>query len=274
MGEEVKDRIARMHRETGAAWDIAARKYEDAVEKDIEFLRRGGNSLLPPEQRILGELKSWCRRAIHLQCAGGQDTLSLLAQGANEVVGIDISEHMIACAREKSEALRANATWYCCDILDVPHALDGTGDLVYTGRGALPWMMDIQGWARVIARLLKGGGKLLVFEGHPLDWVWDANASDIRFHPERNNYFSDKTEGGERWPAPFIARQRDLNPADFPIHEHQWTLGQVVNALLAAGLLLRHFDEYPDLYWEQFPNVPTQILRRLPHTFSLLMEKT
>ena len=264
---------SRLHQETGKAWDATARLYEEAVAADIKFLRAGGNSLLAPERRVLSDLETWCDRAIHLQCAGGKDTLSLLAQGAKEVVGIDISERMIASAKTKSDSLAAKAAWYCCDILDVPQSLDATADLVYTGRGALPWMMDLQAWADVVHRLLKPGGKIFVFEGHPLDWVWDTNASDIRFHPRRNNYFDEKMEGGERWPAPFLARQADIELSHVPIHERQWTLGQVINSLLGVGLQLRHFDEYPAPFWGHFPNIPEEILFRLPHTFSILAEK-
>jgi SAM-dependent methyltransferase len=262
----------RMHRETGAAWNETAEIYEDAVERDIAFLQGGGNSLMPPERAALADMGSWCRTAVHLQCAGGTDTLSLLAQGAREVAGVDISPRMIACARRKSEALGANAHWYCCDVLETPHSLDGVADLVYTGKGALPWIMDIRAWSAVAARLLKGGGKLFVFEGHPLDWVWDTDADAYRIHPLRGDYFSTCT-AGDRWPAPYLARRADLEPARLPIHERQWTLGQIVNALIECGLQLMRLDEYAETYWDLFPNMPGPMLKRLPHTFSLLMQK-
>lgn len=158
-----------IHQVNKAAWEVTAAKYEAEEEAAIALLRAGGNNLLAPERRFLHDLGAWCRRAVHLQCAGGLDTLSLWRHGAAEVVGIDISERMIASARRKSQRLAAPATWYCCDILATPHTLDGTADLVYTGRGALCWMMDVGAWARVVARLLKPGGRLYLFEGHPLD---------------------------------------------------------------------------------------------------------
>ena len=99
--------------------------------------------MMPPEQAVLHDLAQWCQRAIHLQCAGGTDTLSLLRQGATEVVGIDISQRMIASARRKTEALSARASWYCCDVLAAPEELSDSADLIHTGRGALLWMMDL-----------------------------------------------------------------------------------------------------------------------------------
>ncbi|MGI9048425.1 MAG: class I SAM-dependent methyltransferase [Rubrobacteraceae bacterium] len=98
-----------MHESNRVAWDEAAARYAEEVERDVELLRSGGNSLLEPELRHLQSLDRWCGHAVHLQCAAGRDTLSLLNLGAGEVVGIDISGEMIELARRKSEALSSNA---------------------------------------------------------------------------------------------------------------------------------------------------------------------
>lgn len=137
-----------MHQSNRAGWNEGAAAYEAAVEENIAFLRAGGTNFVAPEYAYLQNLSAWCRRAIHLQCAGGGDTLSLWNLGAQEVVGVDISEKMLDCARRKSEALDAPAQWIHADILETPHSLDGTADLVYTGRGALNWIMDIRAWHR------------------------------------------------------------------------------------------------------------------------------
>jgi len=261
------------HNETGMTWDVTAAIYERDEADDLAMLRSGGDSFLPPERRFLEGLDSWCQRAIHLQCAGGTDTLSLWNLGAAEVVGVDISEKMIAVAQRKTEALNAPARWYCADILDTPHELNGTADLVYTGRGALPWMMDIRVWAEVVAGLLKPGGKLYVFEGHPLDWVWDMDAATYQFSAQTGDYFADIVATDRGWPMFSMAVQEHPDKDQLHVHERQWTLGAVMNSLVAAGLQLVCFEEYPLLFWNQFPNLPNDLSRRLPHTFSLLMEK-
>lgn len=264
--------IHALHQETGYAWDKAAVGYEREEADDIAFLRSGGSHLFAPERRLLGDLRPWCRCAIHLQCAGGGDTLSLLAQGAHAVVGTDISPRMIAVAHRKARALDAPASFHVCDTLDVPRELDGTADLVYTGRGALPWMMDLGAWAQVAERLLRPGGKLYVFEGHPLDWVWDMEAREYRLDSVRGDYFSERITD-QRWPNPLLDRLSESDEERPRAREHQWTLGNVLNSLVGAGLRLERFEEHPDLYWDQFPHLPHDIVRRLPHTFSLLVSK-
>ena len=256
--------IPAIHKETGAYWDEIADTYyphgEPGEAESIEFLRSGGNYLYEHEKEILGDIGPWCGRAIHLQCSGGNDALSLLCQGAAEVVGVDISERLLAVARRKTEALGAPVTWYCADILQTPHILDGTADLVYTGKGALCWMMDIEAWAKVVARLLAPGGRLFVYEAHPLDWAWETKEEEYVLDRGGDTYFSNQLREG-------MFHRESVSSVP---RSHQWTLGQIINSIIGAGLRIERFDEYPEPFWDQFPNMPAETLHRLPHTFSLL----
>ena len=137
-------RTKRIHQENGAAWDILAKDgYAGEIEKDIEFIRNGGVSLMAIERHLLEGVDKWCDCALQLQCSGGRDLLSIWNLGAKRIVGVDISETLIGYAKQKSDALNAPASWNCCDVLETPQELNGTADLVYTGRGALNWMTDL-----------------------------------------------------------------------------------------------------------------------------------
>jgi len=266
-------KIQEYHESNRQAWNEGAAAYEQSLEDSIRFLREGGMHFCLPEQPYLEGLETWCVRAVHLQCAGGTDTLSLWNKGAKEVIGIDISERMIEVARRKAEALNAPARWIRCDVLETPHELDGTADLVYTGRGAINWIMDIGAWAHVPARLLKPGGVFFLFEGHPISNIWDMEASEWRLDPVWGDYFQERIEQNQGWSTQYIG---DLGK---PLHEHamkyerQWTLAALVNALLQTGLTLERMGEYPDPFWEQFPNLSEDLARRLPHTLALWMRK-
>ncbi|HEY3331583.1 MAG TPA: class I SAM-dependent methyltransferase [Capsulimonadaceae bacterium] len=265
--------IKKLHNDNQAAWDEAAEQYEADEVGAIEFLRNGGRNFEAPEFAYLDQLSQWCGRAVHLQCAGGKDTLSLWNQGAREVVGIDISPRMIGTARRRAEALGAPATWYCCDLLDTPAELNATADLVYTGRVALCWIMDIDGWACVVARLLKPGGRLYLYEGHPLDWIWDASATDLRLDPEYGNYFDRRVIDDQGWTPEYIGDLGKPREAHAVKHERQWLIGDILNALTGAGLRFGRLEEHPDTFWEVLPNLPDTVLTKLPHTYSLLMFK-
>lgn len=261
-----------MHEVNRLAWDEAAVVYEREIEGQIERLRRGETSLHAHEVKFLGDLSVWCGRAVHLQCAGGQDTLSLWKLGAKEVVGVDISERMIDCGRRKTHALQAPARWIRSDVLDVPSTLDGTADLVYTGKGALPWIMDLDGWASVVTRLLKPGGTFYCFEGHPLTGALADDTAEVRLAPN-TSYFSSVPEQYRGWSAQYIGDLGVPRNELSPKFERQWTLGEIVTSLARHGLRLSTLAEHPEPFWNQFPKMDASQASRIPHTFSLLMRK-
>jgi SAM-dependent methyltransferase len=266
-------RAGHIHKETGNAWDIVAKSgYSAEIEQDVAFLRSGGISLLEPERRLLQDVGSRCQRAIQLQCSGGKDLLSIWKLGARQVIGIDISETLISYARQKSEALDAPAAWYCCDVLETPQALNGSADLVYTGRGALMWMMDLGAWASVVERLLTPNGQIVVYEGHPLDNLWQREAETFVLRPGMS-YFPSEPDENPGFPASVVIRETGDAQERPKMLERCWRPAEVINALASVGLDYVHFEEYPDLFWNQFYNMPAETARCLPHTYAVVMKK-
>lgn len=264
-----------LHQQNQQVWDLTARyKYADDIEADVALLQAGQVSLLPEELALLAPLVPACRRVIHLQCSHGLDALSLWKLGAKEVIGVDISAEMLVLAQQKSDRLAAPARWVHADILATPHDLDGTADLVYTGKGALPWMMDLAAWAAVVARLLRPGGWFYVFEGHPLNWVWEPEADHFYLRTDGGHYFSPQPRVNRTFPAAVVERAQPSDTGAPQAVEHQWTLAQTVTALLNAGLTLQRFAEYPTHFWPEFAAIPAADHDRLPHTFALLMTKS
>jgi SAM-dependent methyltransferase len=230
------------------------------------------HQLLARERAHLTPLLARSRRAVHLQCSHGTDTLSLWRLGAREVVGVDFSEAMLALARRMAESLGAPATWHCADVLAPPPELAGTADLVYTGKGALPWIADLGAWARADTGLLGPGGHLYVFEGHPLNWIWEPERAKLRLRAD-GDYFARAPRVNEGRPGRFLAHTALPGQAPLGALERQWTLGEVVSEVVATGLTLLRLEEHPEHYWPQFPDVAPEALRRLPHTFSLLARR-
>ncbi len=260
------DDVRARHAANRASWNEGAAHYTASVDATIAFLRDGGSNLHPIERANLGDLRVWCTSAIHLQCASGRDTLSLWNEGVAQVVGVDISDVQIANACRISAALAAPASWYCCDVLDTPHELDGSADLVYTGRGALCWLHDLDAWAAVVYRLLKPGGVFHILDDHPVSWLFDPNAATLV--ASGIDYFQ-HSEVNHGWPTSYIG---DLGrPVDelAPKYERLWSIADVFQALCGAGLLIEHFGEHPEPYWDAFPHLPPELARRIPMSFSL-----
>ncbi len=260
--------LAGMHAANRAAWDEAAERYEGWFDESVEEIRAGRGNLFDVEVELLGDLHGRCRRAIHLQCAGGRDTLSLWNLGADEVIGVDISPRMLELAARLAAATGAPATWVLADVLDTPHELDGTADLLYTGRGALLWLQDLDAWAAVVVRLLAPEGRFVLFEGHPAEWLFDVD-EDGRWIVTDYDYFAG-VEASRGWSPEFIDHL-SLDDADQSWKfARAWTLGEVVTALLRAGLRIERVAEHPVDWWGGHRDVRPADRGRIPLSFSVV----
>jgi SAM-dependent methyltransferase len=263
--------VAAMHAANRRAWDEAAERYERWLPEAIELIRAGGTNLLPPELEAIGDLRGRCRRAIHLQCAGGRDTLSLWNLGADEVVGVDFSPRMLELAGRLSEAVGAPATWIEADVLDTPHHLDGTGDLVYTGRGSIVWLQDLDPWAATLHRLLAPDGRLVIFEGHPAEWLFDVD-EDGRWIATDYDYFAGP-EASKGWAPEYIDHLAIPEPDQAWKFARSWTLGEILTALAGADLRFERIAEHPTDWWGGHGDALPEERDRIPLSFSVVARR-
>jgi SAM-dependent methyltransferase len=260
--------VPAMHRANRAAWDEAAERYEGWFDESVAEIRAGGSNLFPVERELIGDLRGRCRRAIHLQCAGGRDTLALWSLGADEVVGVDFSPRMLGLAARLSAATGAPARWIQSDVLETPHELDGSADLVYTGRGSIIWLHDLAAWAAVVVRLLAPGGRFVLFEGHPAEWLFDADEHGNWIATDYD-YFAG-AEASKGWSPEYIDHL-SLDEADQSWKfARAWTLGEVITALLRAGLRIHHVAEHPVDWWGGHGDVRPEEQGRIPLSFSVV----
>jgi SAM-dependent methyltransferase len=263
--------VRRMHAANRIAWDEAAERYEGWFDEAVALIRAGGTNLFGIETELIGDLHGRCRRAIHLQCAAGRDTLSLWNHGADEVIGVDFSPRMLQLAQQLAAATGAPARWIQADILDTPHELDGTADLVYTGRGSLLWLHDLDAWAAVIARLLSANGRFVLFEGHPIEWLFDVDEAG---HWVMTDYdYFGGPEASRGWAPEYIDRLSVDESDQAWKFARAWTLGEIISALLRADLVLESVAEHPVDWWGGHADVRPEDRGRVPLSFSVVGRK-
>src|SRR4051812_14669475 len=188
-------------------------------------------------------------RAIHLQCHIGTDTLSLARLGAR-VTGLDFSTNAIDEARRLVADTGDDVDFVVADVYDAASVLEpGSFDLVYTGVGALCWLARVDRWAAVVAELLAPGGSLFLREGHPILWTMDERLDDdlhLRFP-----YF--EREQPLEWDddSTYVETTRPLTATR--TYEWNHSLGEIVTALLAAGLRIDLLEEHDSVPWEALP---------------------
>jgi SAM-dependent methyltransferase len=235
------------------AWEAASRKHVREYD-DLLAQAESGASLNAVERGLLSDILDGAPEVVHLQSGHGLEDAALVQAGAKSVVGVDYSSTAAGAAQRRAGELGLACRYIVGTVPGVPLA-DGTADLVYTGKGALIWMPDLDAWAREAARLLRPGGHLFVYEGHPAVPLWTLDEDTPGIRADRS-YFA-RSHVNDTFPARGAT-------------EWQWTLGQVVTAVITAGMELLSLAEYPEPFWRPGGVRAAAWDGRLPNTYSLL----
>lgn len=234
-----------------AHWDEAVALHLGPRGYDMAALRDGSAGLNAIEETELGPVAGL--RVLHLQCHFGRDSLILARRGA-DIVGLDFSAPAIEAATALAAELKLadRARFVRADLYDAPEAIPEPRafDLVFTTWGTICWLPDIKRWAEVAAHFVKPGGALYLADAHPAALVLD-----------------DRTPQGDGRPgffAPYFQREpvviedaTDYIDATATLKnatQHCWMhpLGEVVTALIDAGLTLEFLHEHDAVTWRMF----------------------
>lgn len=255
-------------------WNKWAPLHAGSEFYDVEGFKNGRCTLKSIELEELGDVSG--KSLLHLQCHFGLDTLSWARLRA-KVTGVDFSDKAITLARSLSRELEIEADFICSNIYDLPKNLDGEFDIVFTSYGVLCWLPDLQRWAEVISHFLKPGGTFYIVEGHPLMTIFD-NSEDATELKVTQPYFH--TAEPMKWEGTgsYAGIQEDK------LHtSYEWThsLGNILNALIRAGLRIEFLHEFPVASYPGFPFTEQDKAgwwrvkgNNIPLTFSLKATKT
>lgn len=227
-------------------WDEIAPVHLKAYRVDRLL---GGESLIDEIQK--GEFYPITGKTLlHLQCHIGTDTLSLALDGAR-VTGVDFSPQSVHIARELAHKMNLPAQFVVANVLDIPEGALGEFDIVYTSQGVLCWISDIDQWAQTVARHLKPGGIFYIFETHPAFMMFDETQTDgfqIRypyFHQAEPFHFEDEyPDYADNTYIPKTAT-----------YEWQWSLADIVNALIRQGLTIELLNEHDKCFYKALPGM-------------------
>jgi len=178
-------------------------------------------------------------RALDLGCGAGQLAHHLATHGADEVVATDVSERMLALAREQWAHPRVRYERLAMEDAAFPAE---RFDLVVSSL-AIHYVEDYSGLMARIARWLVPGGVLVYSTEHPIytgrmaggdGWAVDAAGRRIGW-------------GLDRYAAEGVREEAWFVPGVRKAHR---TLATLVNGLLEAGLALeRLLEPMPGAEW-------------------------
>ncbi|MEV6769761.1 class I SAM-dependent methyltransferase [Nocardia sp. NPDC051030] len=244
------DNVSEYRRLNQANWDDRAPLHAASPEYAVDRFRTD-RSFLSDVIRFdlprLGDIRGL--DGVHLQCHIGTDTISLARLGVT-ITGLDFSPASLKQARALAERTGTAIEFVQSEVYDAVKVLGAERfDLVFTGIGALCWLPDVQRWADTVAALLRPGGRLFIREGHPMLWSIDETRTDrltigyAYFETPEPMVFAEETT--------YVAADHTLTETT----THQWNhgLGEIVGAVLGAGLTLTGLEEHDSVPWDALP---------------------
>jgi SAM-dependent methyltransferase len=215
-------------------------------------------ALREEDARLLGDVAG--RDVLEVGCGSAPCARWLAGQGAR-VTAFDLSAGMLRYAAAANEATGVDVPLVRANAEAMPFAT-GSFDIACSAFGAVPFVADLGGTFREVARVLRPGGSWVFAVTHPMRWIFpdDPGPEGLRV---TGSYF-DRT--------PYVEVDGDGRATYVEYHR---TLGDFVRALTWAGLTLVDLvePEWPDghtgewgqwspLRGELFPGTAIFVTRR------------
>ncbi|MDP2693226.1 MAG: class I SAM-dependent methyltransferase [bacterium] len=212
---------------------------------NLTKFKKGKSSLVPIELEEVGKVGG--KSLLHLMCHFGMDTLSWAREGAT-TTGVDFSDDSIRLAKKISKEIRVPAKFICSDIYELPNILDKKFDIIFTSYGVLCWVSNIKKWAKIINHFLKTGGMFYIAELHPF-----TNILSCDFKIDYK-YFK-KGPDTDDSPGTYADWNADIKGSTYLWN---YTISDVINALIHEGLKIEYVHEFPFTMYDQFPGFMEQ----------------
>ena len=205
---------------------------------------------IPVLMSLLPDLKG--KTVLDMGCGAGDHCAEYVRRGAKGVVGVDISEKMLALAREKNASPRIE---YLRLPMEEIGGLQGPFDVVASSL-AIHYVADYAGLCKNVYRLLRSGGAFVFSQEHPLTSCfttgerWTKDTEGNKLWANVSNYSVD----GERLSKWFVQG----------VVKYHRTFSTIVNALVEAGFAVEKLVE---------PIPDAQMLARYPERCRDLLHK-
>jgi SAM-dependent methyltransferase len=190
----------------------------------------------------LNEINLSGKTIAQLPCNNGRELLSLMKFGAKKGIGFDISDVAILEANELKAISGLNVEFYRTNILDIDDTFNNSIDFIYISEGSLQWLSSLNDYFKIVSKLLKPNGKILIYEIHPFAYFFETS-NDLDIEPTLDNFISyfDKKPHSVKNGMDYVGQTKyDAKECCWYMHK----ISDIINALICNGLEIEKFDEY------------------------------
>jgi len=248
------------------SWDTVAEHYAERYRISMDEVHYGP---LCPGESLLGLLGNLdCKKVLDLGCGAGQNAIALAKMGAS-VLGIDFSTRQIKIAEALAEKEGQYLNFVRGDISNISKLKSSSFDLVLSAC-AIAFVENISATFSGAYRVLKRGGRFILSDMHPLQYILDESGSGVKFN---NRYPFEPILVRWRWDFENLKK----NP---PFKHYVRSVSDYHNALVQAGFNVSRIIEpeptldtphkgFSDEIMREYP----YIAKHLPITFIMIGNK-
>ncbi|WIA40363.1 hypothetical protein OEZ86_013727 [Tetradesmus obliquus] len=186
-------------------------------------------------------------KLINLMGSNGTKAVAAALMGA-AVTCVDISPSNAQYGQQLAAAAGVEVAFVVSDVLQLhPKEHHGQYDIVLLELGVLHYFVDLLPLMAKVAQLLAPGGRLLLREFHPMSTK--LISSKGKKHKVAGDYFSQTLVDSQVAYSKYNTNTNSSSSSDSStagrVRLRQWTLGEVVSSVAAAGLVLQVLEEEP-----------------------------
>jgi len=240
------------------------KSYDNYAEEWAKRMRSGENIaheyLEKPAMYLkLPDLKG--KKVLALGCGTGEECNYLKSLGAEEVVGIDISEGLVKYAQDSYH----NMEFRVMDMEKLNFS-DNTFDFVYSSLV----MHYVSSWSKTlneVNRVLKSEGTFLFSTHHPTTWGAERTRKDNSRRSSLLGYIKHKDKGTAEVVGDYLNTRKidDVWFNDFKVSYYHRPLGDIMRDIIQAGFDILDFiepkateavKEKDSMFWEIHEKIP------------------
>ncbi len=204
----------------------------------------------PAMRKLLPDLNG--KSVLDLGCGYGHNCVDFVNRGANRVVGIDISEKMLAVAEK--ESVNDKIEYRNMSMTDISKLAE-TFDFIYSSL-AFHYVKDFDTFAKDMYSVLNAGGQLLFSQEHPIITATVDGAGHFNKDENGNRIsytFSNYNQSGERKIHWYV---------DGVVKYHR-TFSDIITALAKAGFVIEEVCEPVPEEWaiQKLPTLAKEYIK-------------
>ena len=231
-------------------WNAMSERWKDfRIDEIINGIIENPYSIFRPELQTMFKkfVGDFSNKRILIPASGDNRAAYAFHLLGAKVTSSDLSEKQMEYSAQVAQQHGWDIKFVCDDAMKLSKIKSDEYDFVFVSNGVMIWMDDLDSFYKNINRVLKPGGRYMMYDAHPFMFPFDTD--DTAKLTLKKDYIST---------GPF---------GKYGIYT--WRLQDILNSMISSGLYLEHIEEMNAEYgtfwvdWDKAHTIPKDELDRL-----------